>query len=119
MQFKTVSRISFHGIEVPTSLFPDYWSTQKNQVSLEWPMPILLVVDICGSMDLDLNSSRTQILKGDKWFAFEAAFASEVFLSIMQAVESDYWVKLKVILLQLTENEIIINVLNNLVSEPA
>ncbi|WP_232411310.1 MULTISPECIES: ATP-binding protein [unclassified Methylophilus] len=111
------SRISFHGIEVPSSLFTDYWATQKNQANLIWPVPILLVIDICGTRDLELNSSRTQILKGDKWTKFEAAFAHEVFFAIMKAVEPEYWEKLKGILLTASDNEIITHVLDDLVYE--
>lgn len=110
------SRISLHGIEIPSSLFPDLWAMQKNQVSLIWPLPILLVIDICGVMDLDLNSSRTQILMGEKWFKFEAALAQEVFSSIMQSVTKEYWNELRKILLESSNNEIIIQVLSKLTS---
>jgi len=112
---RSTSRFSFHGIEVPSNLFPEVWVAQKNQANLTWPLPIVLVVDICGTMDLELNSSRTQILKGDKWSKFETAFAREVFVSIMQAVEQEYWLKLKEILLSASDNEIIIHILNELV----
>ena len=111
------SRISLHGIEIPSNLFPESWTMQKNQASLVWPLPVLLVVDICGSMDLDLNSSRTQILMGERWLKFEERFAYEIFSGIMKSVTTDYWEKLKELLLQSTENEIIIQVLGNLASE--
>lgn len=78
--FQSISGISLHGIEIPTELFPDYWGRERNQVSLEIPIPMLLVIDVCGSMDLDLNSSRTQIVMGDKWTAFEES----VYLAICQ-----------------------------------
>ncbi|MFA5924786.1 MAG: hypothetical protein WC856_26455 [Methylococcaceae bacterium] len=111
------SRISLHGIEVPSSPIPESWSMQKNQVRLVWPLPILFVIDICGSMDLDLNSSRTQILMSEKWLKFEAKFAHEIFSAIMKSVTVEYWEKLKEILLGLSKNEIILQVLNNLVPE--
>lgn len=107
------SQISLHGIEVPSNLFPDYWSAQKNQVSLSWPLPILLVVDICGARDLDLNSSRTQILMSDKWLQFEIALAYEVLSGVAQLVSNDYWEELKNILLAQTKNEIFRESLNN------
>jgi hypothetical protein len=80
--FHSKSRISLHGIEIPTSLFPDYWGREHNQLSLEMPIPALLVLDVCGSMDLDLNSSRTQIVMGDKWASFEES----LYLAICQAL---------------------------------
>lgn len=110
------SRISLHGIEVPSNLFPETWSMQKNQVNLSWPLPLLLIVDICGEMDLDLNSSRTQILMSDKWLKFEAALAYEVLSGIAQLVSIDYWVKLKAVLLAETKNEVFIQSLNKVTS---
>lgn len=106
------SRISLHGIEVPSSLFPDSWSLQKNQVYLSWPLPILLVVDICGEMDLDLNSSRTQILMSEKWLKFEATLAYEVLSAIAKLVSNDYWGELTSVLSKDTTNSIFIESLN-------
>lgn len=108
------SRISLHGIEVPSSLFPETWSMQKNQVSLAWPIPILLVVDICGSMDLDLNSSRTQILMSDKWIKLEEALAKEILLEIFHSVKEEYWEDLKHILLEESKSEAFFRSLNNI-----
>ena len=69
------SRLSLHGIEVPTTLFPESWRMKKNQVKLDLPFPILIVIDICGNMDLDLNSSRTQIIMSEKWQKLEEILA--------------------------------------------
>lgn len=69
---KSQSRISLHGIEIPSSLFPDSWNRKHNQVKIEWPFPLILVVDICGNRDLDLNSARTEIIMSEKWMDLEA-----------------------------------------------
>ncbi len=106
---RSKSRISLHGIEIPSSLFPDSWSMQKNQVRLEWPFPILLVVDICGTMDLDLNSSRTQIIMSEKWLKFESSLAKEILSVISRSVKRTYWEKLKSILLEKSENEVFLD----------
>lgn len=111
---RSESRISLHGIEVPSSLFPETWAMQKNQVILAWPLPILLVVDICGEMDLDLNSSRTQILMGDKWLQFEAALAYEILYTISLSVKENYWRELKDILLKESKNEVFKRSLNKI-----
>lgn len=108
------SRISLHGIEVPSSLFPELWSMQKNQVRLVWPLPILLVVDICGTMDLDLNSSRTQILMSDKWLKFEETLAHEILSGICHSVTKEYWKDLKVILLEQSKNDAFVRSLNKI-----
>lgn len=111
---RSKSRISLHGIEIPSNLFPDYWSMQKNQVSLVWPLPILLVVDICGTMDLDLNSSRTQILMSDKWLKFEATLAYEILTKLTHSVEKEYWQSLKNNLLDESKNEVFLDSLNKI-----
>ncbi len=108
------SRISLHGIEVPSSLFPESWSMQKNQVSLVWPLPILLIVDICGTMDLDLNSSRTQIIMSEKWLKFESALAYEILSEISRSVIKEYWEGLKDILLEKSKNEVFSHSLNKI-----
>ncbi|SMF92273.1 Molecular chaperone, HSP90 family [Paenibacillus uliginis N3/975] len=109
---KSKSRFSLHGIEVPTTLFPDYWRTQRNQVQIKWPIPVLLVLDVCGSRDLDLNSSRTQVLLTDKWFQFEEDLAYIVCEAISEKVEENYWNILKDILLTNAKSQPFINGLN-------
>lgn len=103
---RSKSRLSLHGIEVPTTLFPDSWRIQKNQVKLDWPVPVLIVIDICGNMDLDLNSSRTQILMSEKWTTFEEKLSFSILSGIANSVALDYWNKLKDILITKSKNEI-------------
>lgn len=106
----SISRLSFHGIEVPTTLFPNAWEIQNNQVKLDWLFPALLVIDVCG--DLDLNSSRTQVIMSDKWTALEALISLQIFSSLANSVELNYWNKLKPILESGTKNQIFIDSLN-------
>lgn len=112
--YKSTSRLSLHGIEVPSTLFPQTWNMQKNQVKLSWPIPLLLVVDICGSSDLDLNSSRTQIIMSDKWLKFEESLSFEIFSQVANLVTPEYWEKLKEVLIENTKNEILISSLNKI-----
>jgi hypothetical protein len=70
---------------------------------------MLLVVDICGGMDLDLNSSRTQILMSEKWLNFESALAYEILSKIYGSVKKTYWEKLKSILLEKSQNEVFLD----------
>lgn len=104
--YKSNSRLSLHGIEVPSSLFPEFWRVQHNQVKLDWPFPMLIVIDICGNMDLDLNSSRTQILMTDNWVNFEEILSYEVCSNIAKSVTPEYWEELKKVLADSTKNEI-------------
>lgn len=110
--YKSISRLSLHGIEVPSSLFPDSWRVQHNQVKLDWPFPMLIVVDICGNMDLDLNSSRTQIIMSDKWVNFEEILSFEICSNIASSVTPEYWESLKKVFISSTKNEIFIRSLN-------
>ncbi|HET7541874.1 MAG TPA: ATP-binding protein [Polyangiaceae bacterium] len=89
------SKLSLHGIEVPTTLFPEAWNSQPNQVSLTRPLPLLIVVDVCGERDLDLNSSRTQILMSDQWMTFEDLLTVALAQGIANQVSASYWDALK------------------------
>jgi hypothetical protein len=102
----SVSRLSLHGIEVPAKLFPDSWEMQGNQVQLQWPLPMLLVVDVCGHMDLDLNSSRTQVLVSEKWTKFEQVLCYEIFCQLAKQVGPDYWSKLKKLLIEQSKSPV-------------
>ena len=102
---RSKSRLSLHGIEVPTSLFPESWRMKNNQVKLSWPFPMIIVVDICGNRDLDLNSSRTEVLMSDKWIDFEEELAYLVCDKVANSVELDYWKELKIILKEQSKNQ--------------
>lgn len=107
------SRLSLHGIEVPSSLFPQSWRRKENQVKISFPFPLILVIDICGSRDLDLNSPRTEIIISEKWFDFEEKLASIICNELYKAVSFDYWTELKAILKK-SNNENFVRALDNL-----
>lgn len=108
------SKLSFHGIEIPTTLFPDYWNRKNNSAKLNWPFPLILVVDICGNRDLDLNSPRTEIVISEKWFDFEEELAFLICSEISKSVSSVYWSELKNILIERTKNEIFTRAINRI-----
>ncbi|MFT6914736.1 MAG: molecular chaperone HtpG [Motiliproteus sp.] len=110
--YKSTSRLSLHGIEVPSTLFPESWNMQNNQVKLSWPLPLLLVIDICGNNDLDLNSSRTQIIMSDKWLKLEEELSFVICSKIANSVTPEYWAELKNVLINNTKNEIFIKSAN-------
>lgn len=109
--FKSRSKLSLNGIEVPHDLFPDSWKAKKNQVKIDWPFPILIVVDIFGDRDIDLNSSRTQVILSDKWLAFEEALFNSICNKIKENVESEYWESFKDHILGRSKNDVIIKYL--------
>lgn len=110
---KSKSRISLHGIEIPSSLFQEYWRVQKNQARLVLPFPALLVIDICGAMDLDLNSARTNIIISEKWTEFEEKLSYLVCNELSKQTNKEYWDQLKKMFLLNTKNESFINGLTN------
>lgn len=109
---KSKSRLSLHGIEVPTTLFPESWRMQKNQVKLSWPFPMVVVVDVCGDMDLDLNSSRTQIIMSEKWQKLEEVLAFKICSEIANLVSVEYWHELVKLLSSSNKNKMFIESLN-------
>lgn len=106
------SRISLHGIEIPTSLFPESWRRKPNQVKISWPFPLVLVIDICGNRDLDLNSPRTEIILSDKWVNFEEELAYQICNSIAENVSAEYWTEWKRIISGGNKNEQFLRGLN-------
>ena len=88
---KSKSKLSLHGIEIPSSLFPETWRMKNNQVKIVWPFPLILVIDILGERDLDLNSPRTEIIISDKWTDFEEKLATIICIGIKSSVSKEYW----------------------------
>lgn len=107
-------KISLHGIEIPTELFQGYWNRNRNLLYLKWPLPLLLVVDVCGTRDLDLNSARTEIISSDKWADFEENLAFLIFSRIKEKVEEEYWQKLESFITTESKNDNFINGINKI-----
>ncbi|MDP4116230.1 MAG: ATP-binding protein, partial [Bacteroidota bacterium] len=102
------SKLSLHGIEVPTTLFSYEWNLKRNQVRISWPFPLILIVDVCGKRDLDLNSARTEVVMSDKWIEFEEELAYLICKGISQKTSKRYWSQLKKIFMQNTKNKIFV-----------
>lgn len=92
---KSKSKIALHGIGVPTTFFPLPWDMQRNQVKISWPFPMLIIVDICGYRDIDLNSARNKIIMSDNWIKFEEDLARIICTKIAESVPIKYWNELK------------------------
>jgi molecular chaperone HtpG len=88
---RSQSKISLHGIELADNLFKESWNTKAGQVRLDWPFPIILIVDINGNRDLDINSARSEILKGLQWDEFETELAFVICAGIEKNVSKPYW----------------------------
>jgi len=102
---KSKAKISLQGIEIPCDLFPDSWNKKENQAIINFPFPITLIVDICGRRDLDLNSSRTEIITTEKWYDFEEKLAIQICQGICEVTSKKYWNKFKNNCIQNSKNE--------------
>lgn len=111
------SRLSLHGIEIPSTLFPESWRIKANQVKIKWPFPLILVIDICGNRDLDLNSPRTEIIMSEKWMDFEEELAFIICSGIANSLTKEYWDELKAILVSETTNDHFLKGLNKVILE--
>ena len=110
---KSKSKIALHGIEVPTSFFPAPWQLQRNQVKILWPFPMLIIIDICGGRDLDINSARNQIIMSDNWIKFEEDLSRIICTRLSESVSAEYWYELKDILSK-SKNKTFIKGFNNI-----
>lgn len=115
---KSKSILSLHGIEVPTTLFPRSWERKNNQVRVSWPFPLIIVIDICGNRDLDLNSPRTEIIMSEKWIDFEEELSFLICSEIANIVSIEYWEELKNIFIEQTKNETFLRGLHKIVKQP-
>lgn len=84
---KSDSIISIHGIDVPTKLFKRY----GEKTELDLPFPIRFRLDIGNTNDLNLNSSRTQIIYDEVWLHFENQFYDLVCQALCSAVGESEW----------------------------
>ena len=72
------------------------------------------MIDICGKRDLDLNSSRTEIIMSEKWINFEEELAFQVCNAVAENVSLYYWNEWKNILLKSSKNEPFLRALNKI-----
>ncbi|NCD08758.1 MAG: metal-dependent phosphohydrolase [Negativicutes bacterium] len=100
----SASSISIHGINVPCSLFRNYTNYNQKAV-LELPFPIRFRLDIGSTNDLNLNSTRTQIIYDNVWLKFEKQFISTVCIALKENVGDKSWKVLKDIFIKKSKNE--------------
>ncbi len=109
---KSKCKISFHGIEVPYNIVPEPWYIKPNLANLQWPIQFLMLFDISGNYDLDLNSSRTEILNSEKWIKVETDLAQIFAKNIKYKIGQEKWNDLKVIYAGMTSNIQFLNGIN-------
>ena len=108
---KSKSSFSIHGIEFPDSLFPSYY---PSKAKLYWPFPILLVLDLGGVGDLNLNSARTEIIYDNKWMEFEERLFEMVCQKLANEIGKERWNILKQIFIKQTKKQELIEIINSI-----
>ncbi|RYF09919.1 MAG: hypothetical protein EOO42_23305 [Flavobacteriales bacterium] len=89
------SKLALHGVEIPMSMFAHWMGLIYQQAKVQWPICLLININIDGNMDINLNSARTEILIDDKWREFETKIATLICKGIHQSVSPEYWQEFK------------------------
>ncbi len=113
---KSKSRFSMHGITYSGGLFPDFY-TRDRKAMIRWTFPILLVLDLGGVNDIDINSARNELVFNEKWDNFEQKLAYIICKGIYKNTEKDYWDELAILLNKETKSENFIFGLKKLIEE--
>jgi molecular chaperone HtpG len=98
------AKLSIHGIEFPNSIFPEYYDRNK-QTKIKWKLPMLMVLDITGENDIDLNSARTEMVFNEKWNKFEENLAYIVCRNLKSTMTPKQWNVLAEILINMDPTE--------------
>lgn len=101
---KSKSRFSIHGITYSGGLFPEYYNHDRKAM-IRWDFPMLLILDLGGLNDLDLNSARNEIVFNEKWDKFEQQLAYIICKGIYKSENILYWDKLSKQLLDKPKSE--------------
>lgn len=107
------SSFSIHGIEFPNSLFPPHYYYRDTSKSVfRWPFPILLVLDLGGNSDLNLNSARTEIIYDNVWMEFERNLFKLICKELSSKLGKRKWSELKAIFSRRKESAHLLDIIN-------
>lgn len=98
------AKLALHGVEIPMSLFSQWMGQIYQQAKVNWPICLLLNVDVRGEMDINLNSARTELLMDEKFRNFEKRLASLICEGIRLQVSANYWEVFKNVTLENIRN---------------
>lgn len=97
------SIISINGIGVPCNIFRNKMNFAQKSV-LDFPLPVLLLLDIGQNTSLNLNTARTQIVYDNNWKIFEKRIIESICKSLCVQMKQK-WKYLKKVICQKIKNK--------------
>lgn len=100
------AEVSLRGISIPCNFFSDF-SNSRQEAIINFPLPTLLVLDIYDKTEINLNTSRTNVLYDEKWIAFEKRIVLTLCKNLKSKLKRQEWNSLqKIIIEKLTNPEL-------------
>ena len=99
------SILSLKGIGVPYSIFRNGNNFTQKAI-LNFPIPILLLLDIGQNTSLELNTARTQIVYNNDWKIFEKRIIEVICKGLKTAVPDDWEILKTVIIKRLVDSQL-------------
>lgn len=97
------SIVSINGIGVPCNIFRNRMNYAQKSV-LNFPLPVLLLLDVGSKTPLNLNTARTQIIYDNDWNTFEKRIVESICKSLcLQMAEK--WKYMKKVICQKLNNK--------------
>lgn len=100
------AEVSLRGISIPCNFFSDF-SNSRQEAIINFPLPTLLVLDIYDKTELNLNTSRTNVLYDKKWKLFEKRIVLTLCKKLQRKLKRQEWKCLqRIIIKKLTNPEL-------------
>lgn len=106
------SIISVNGIGVPCNILRNRRNYEQKAV-LNFPLPMLLLLDIGQNTSVNLNTARTQIIYDNDWKVFEKRII-EVICNLLRIAIAEKWDVLKNVICQKMDNKELEKIVSNI-----
>lgn len=97
------AEVSLKGISIPCNFFSDF-SNSRQEAIINFPLPTLLVLDIYDKTELNLNTSRTNVLYDKKWILFEKRIVLTLCKKLRMKLKRQEWKCLQRIIIEKLTN---------------
>lgn len=97
------AEVSLRGISIPCNFFSDF-SNSRQEAIINFPLPTLLVLDIYDKTELNLNTSRTNVVYDKKWILFEKRIVLTLCKKLQMKLKKTEWKSLQRIIIEKLTN---------------